>query len=156
MLHKTALMRESYTYRGYVYEFKGARYPGDLDIHHVRDSFGNSITFPWSHLTIPSETDFKIWIDLGLPNRECGFPIGHIFLIHLLTDRFKLWLKTLPRVSLEEIEDTDIYCYIPIADYSLSVLFILDKSYFKVKKNEIPEYIKNHCLDKGLYNYEAN
>jgi hypothetical protein len=64
-------IQEGHTYRGYTYypcvDTDGVEYK--KIIHEVVTPEGKSVFMDWSAYSTPTEEQFALWIDLGLPRR---------------------------------------------------------------------------------------
>ena len=85
-------------YRGFQYEpYEEVEYgdegPENVKIwHYVTTPNGETITFDWSPYSVPTFDDFRLWVELGTPNRftlrSAGGPLDANDLQEILKDRF--------------------------------------------------------------------
>jgi len=75
-------------YNGYRYSYEREKEAdGDniKNFHRVRTPSGDEVVLDWSPYEVPTESDFNLWIDLGMPKRDaiirpnpqCLTPFSH-------------------------------------------------------------------------------
>ena len=92
-----------YSYKGYTADFNeepeyGEDGPDNVKIYHwvIPPNGGKEITIDWSPYSIPTFDEFKLWIDLGCPDRfDRAFGEQRIFFPldgkDLQTIKYKRW-----------------------------------------------------------------
>lgn len=78
------------------FEYKGYTYGYDLDYeddncktNHFATRDGETIHFDWSPYSNPTEFEFKMWVDLGCPERITNGPLRYEHLREILVDGYK-------------------------------------------------------------------
>ena len=85
VIKKKARIKAGFTYKGYEYTYWPDRDEGFLRYYHSAKPLdgGPEIDMDWSTLCFPTENEFKMWIDLGMPKRVGIGPLRHEDLIAL-------------------------------------------------------------------------
>ena len=63
-------------YKGWTYDAEIIDYDDNRKISHSATKDGKEVSMDWSPYSTPSEEDFALWVDLGMPDRKAVNGIG--------------------------------------------------------------------------------
>lgn len=95
-------------YKGWKYDSEKIDYDDNVKISHFATKDGKEVDMDWSPYSNPSEEDFALWVDLGMPTRKAVNGIGPLNiddLIKLAKDKPEVTHSLLTREDKEDPVD---------------------------------------------------
>ena len=97
-------------YKGWKYDSEIIDYDDNRKISHFATKDGKEVSMDWSPYSTPSEEDFALWVDLGMPDRKAVNGIGPLDiddLIQLAKDKPEVTHSLLVKEEDKEAVDQD-------------------------------------------------
>lgn len=95
-------------YKGWKYGAETIEYDDNRKISHFATKDGKEVSMDWSPYSTPTEEDFKLWVDLDMPDRKAVDGIGPLNiddLIQLAKDKPEVTHSLLTREDKEDPVD---------------------------------------------------
>lgn len=97
-------------YKGWAYDADIIDYDDNRKISHYATKDGKEVSMDWSPYSTPSEEDFALWVDLGMPDRKAVNGIGPLNiddLIQLAKDKPEVTHSLLVKEDDKEVVDQE-------------------------------------------------
>lgn len=98
-------MFEPAEYKGWKYTYDVEEYDDNRKIFHSAIKDGKEVSMDWSPYSKPTDEEFKLWVDLGMPTREDVDSRGPLDKDDLLSLADKSGLKGLLKNSDRELDE---------------------------------------------------
>jgi len=82
---------DGFEYKGYTYRYDLEVSDDNCKTYHMAYRDGKERHFDWSPYSNPTESDFKLWVDLDMPERITNGPLDRADLERIQTERLKTY-----------------------------------------------------------------